>query len=202
MDKLHRAFALGLLALGLLAASGCGSQPTATPQASPTLPAPATLTLAPTPPPPTATSVPLPTVVPTAIPPTPAPTPPATSAPTGSGLAGSSCTNRYAFVADVSVPDGTVIPGAQVFTKTWRIRNTGTCTWGDGYVLAFEKGHAMTAVPSVTVPRTAPGAVAELSVLLTAPTQPGTYQGYWQLKNPLGVAISPSLWVKIVVTGS
>ncbi len=59
----------------------------------------------------------------------------------------------------------------------------------------------MTTIDSVAVPRTPPGEEADLSVLLTAPGQPGTYQGYWQLKTPQGVAISPSLWVKIVVTG-
>ena len=33
------------------------------------------------------------------------------------------------FVRDVTVPDGTTfLPGA-TFTKTWRLKNAGTCTW-------------------------------------------------------------------------
>ena len=34
------------------------------------------------------------------------------------------------FVSDVSVSDGTLMLPGTTFTKTWRLRNIGTCTWG------------------------------------------------------------------------
>jgi hypothetical protein len=37
------------------------------------------------------------------------------------------------WVADVTVPDGTQMTPGQDFVKTWKIRNTGSCTWGTGY---------------------------------------------------------------------
>ncbi len=91
------------------------------------------------------------------------------------------------------------MPAGQMFTKTWRIRNTGTCTWGEGYTLEFVKGHAMTSQSSYPIPRTGPGGSVDLSVLMKAPATSGAYQGHWVLKNPQGVPLAPALWVKINV---
>src|SRR5512143_3278895 len=33
------------------------------------------------------------------------------------------------FVADVTVPDGTSYAPGTTFTKTWRLKNIGSCTW-------------------------------------------------------------------------
>lgn len=176
-----------LLALGSV---GCSNSPSATPSAPPSVTSrPVTPTPRPEP-----TFAPVPPLSTAVVVPTPAPTP----VPTGP-LVGGPCSNRYAFVTDVSIPDGTAMTPGQVFTKTWRVRNEGTCTWGDGYTLGFSKGHSMTAVTSVPIPRTAPGATADVSVLLTAPTTPGAYEGHWSLRNPEGVSLTPSLWIKITV---
>ena len=53
----------------------------------------------------------------TATPETPVPTNPA------------DCTNRAAFVADVTIADNEFVPGGSDFTKTWSVKNTGTCIW-------------------------------------------------------------------------
>ena len=54
------------------------------------------------------------------------------------------------FVRDVTIPDGsTYAPGA-TFTKTWRLRNAGTCTWS-GYVLVFDSGDAMNGTSPTTI---------------------------------------------------
>ncbi len=44
------------------------------------------------------------------------------------------------FVADVTVPDDTVIAAGKAFTKTWRLRNNGTSTWTLDYKLVFSHG--------------------------------------------------------------
>ncbi|HEY77099.1 MAG TPA: hypothetical protein G4O00_13155, partial [Thermoflexia bacterium] len=77
-----------------------------------------------------------PTVPPTATPipetgqATPTPPPPEEPSPTPAPdiTAQTGCTLNGAFVADVTVPDNSTFPPNTPFTKTWRLRNTGTCT--------------------------------------------------------------------------
>lgn len=78
------------------------------------------------------------------------------------------------FVADVTVPDGsTFAPGAS-FAKTWRFRNTGTCTWTTSYGIAFVSGTQMGAPAVVNMPTSvAPGGTVDVTVSMTAPTVPG-----------------------------
>ena len=37
--------------------------------------------------------------------------------------------DKAIFISDVNVPDGTILPPSTSFTKIWKIRNDGTCTW-------------------------------------------------------------------------
>jgi hypothetical protein len=113
------------------------------------------------------------------------------------------------FIADVTIPDGTVLAAGTVFTKTWRLKNIGSCTWGSGYRLAFSSGHAMGGPAEVNLPYSvAPGQTVDVSVTLTAPAAAGSYRGYWMLKNASGVLFglgstaSLPFWVEIVVPGS
>ena len=39
------------------------------------------------------------------------------------------CINKAEFVTDVTISDNTRLKPNQGFTKTWRLQNTGTCTW-------------------------------------------------------------------------
>ncbi len=121
--------------------------------------------------------------------PTPTPTP----------TAGTACTDVATFVSDVTIPDNTVVAPGQSFTKTWRMRNRGTCTWGPNYTLAFVSGPAMTSQTAIAVPTTAPTATADLSVPMTAPTTAGAAQGFWQLRSPSGKAFGPRVWVLVDV---
>jgi hypothetical protein len=119
--------------------------------------------------PPTATSVP-PTA--TRIPPTPTPLP---------------C-NWVEFVKDVTIPDGTKITGGTSFTKTWRLRNAGSCTWTTQYDLAFVKGDQMSAPNYVDMPKAVkPGETIDLSVDMIAPSAPGKYTAYFMLVNQNGM---------------
>ena len=116
--------------------------------------------------------------------------------------------NRAAFVSDVTIPDGTSFsPGFQ-FTKVWRLRNAGTCTWTTGYSLVFQRGEQMGARPSVSLPSTVPpGQTVDVEVGLVAPSLPGSYQGDWMLMSSSGVLFGAGaggttpVWVKINVKG-
>ena len=107
--------------------------------------------------------------------------------------------DNAAFVSDVALPDGSIVSSNLSLTKTWRMRNTGTATWGSGYQLAFVGGERMRAPDAVDVPGTAPGQEADISVNLVSPNQSGEHTGYWQLRNPQGTYFGPRIWVKINV---
>jgi len=117
--------------------------------------------------------------------------------------------DRGGFEADVTIPDGTNFAPGATFTKTWRIRNTGTCTWTNGYKLVFVSGAAMGGPASQALPgNVAPNQTVDLSVALTAPTTPGKHKGEWMLENAsgarfgLGNSGKSTFWVEISVGGT
>ena len=90
--------------------------------------------------------------------------------------------------ADVTIPDGTLIDADHKFIKTWRLYNSGTCTWTTGFDLIFVSGDKMAGpdkqrVFPVDVP---PGLNIDISVTLRAPQKAGTYRGYWGLEDEYG----------------
>lgn len=107
--------------------------------------------------------------------PTPTPTPAALTEEEAACL-------RAAFVQDVTVPDGTQFDNGEVFTKTWRLRNSGTCDWPEGTVLAFVSGSQMDGPGSVPVGAVGVGETVDISVPLVAPQEPGRYTGLWALR--------------------
>jgi hypothetical protein len=109
------------------------------------------------------------------------------------------CTHAMRFVADVTIPDDSRIPPGVGFVKTWRIRNAGTCTWPAGTSWVFAGGQAMSGPAAVSVPITNPGETADVTVNLTAPGVPGTYTGYWTLRLPDGLTLTPAYYVRIIV---
>lgn len=125
---------------------------------------------------------------PTAGPLTPSPTP--------------ACRDSAVFVEDVTYPDHTRLNAGEKFTKTWKLQNTGTCTW-TGYTIAFSSGDRMAAPGSAPVPETEAGVAVDVSVDLAAPSADGAYTGNFELRNAEGKSVplgsEPTFWVKIVV---
>jgi hypothetical protein len=112
------------------------------------------------------------------------------------------------FITDVTYPDGSVIGRGNTFTKTWRIKNVGTCTWTTSYELVFVSGEKFGGKNAVSLPAgVGPGKTIDLSIQLTAPNQNGRYQGYWTLRNGSGVqfgvgsASNARIYVDINVSG-
>lgn len=109
---------------------------------------------------------------------------------------------------DVNVPDDTVMSPGQEFIKTWKIKNIGTCAWGEGYELVFSysslpNDDALNGVAQPLGASIASQQEVEVSVQFTAPDLPGTYFSVWTMENPAGIAFSgndnKSLYVQIVV---
>ncbi len=120
----------------------------------------------------------------------------ATSTPVPTGPSG----DRAVFVADVTIPDNTVLPAGSAFTKTWKLQNGGTTTWTTSYTLAFVSGEQMGTITSVPISQSvAPGAQVDVSVNMVAPSTNGTYQGYWKMKNASGQFFNDPVYVLIKV---
>ncbi len=113
--------------------------------------------------------------------------------------------NQAAFVADVTIPDGTLMMPGERFVKTWRLRNTGACAWTPDYSLVFDHGVLMGGPKETPLDETVhPGETVDLSVELYAPQEAGMYQGFWRLRSPAGgmFGVGPEgapFWVSIVV---
>lgn len=114
------------------------------------------------------------------------------------------CTNSASFVADVTIPDNSNVTGGTVFTKTWRVRNTGTCIWGSGYTLTHYSDEDMGAPASVPLNVTQPGEELDISLDLRAANTVGSHRGNFVIKNPAGLIMQidndSRLWVIINVT--
>ena len=104
------------------------------------------------------------------------------------------------FVADVNVPDNTNMAPGQDFLKTWRVKNTGSCPWGDGYELVYaDYADDMDGQPQPITEVVQPGQEVEISVQFTAPNEIGEYLSAWQMQNPAGVTFEDIIFVKIIV---
>lgn len=91
------------------------------------------------------------------------------------------------YVADITIPDRMLmLPGA-VFTKTWRIKNGGSCKWDANFAMVQVGGDKMSEQTRFPLTRVVyPGQEVDVSVTLTAPAANGTYSSQWRLAVPGG----------------
>lgn len=116
--------------------------------------------------------------------------------------------DQAAFVSE-TIPDGTDFNPGQSFTKTWTLKNNGSCTWNANYDVVFFSGNALgaPAAKQLTSSTVAPGQSVTISMDLQAPINAGTHRGDFKLRNANGVIFgigekdSP-FWVKIDVPGT
>ena len=122
----------------------------------------------------------MPTVQPTVVPTNP---PTATTVPV---IVTTQCQDAAQYISDDGL-DGTVYPPNTPFTKTWRLKNSGSCTWDSTYLVFQISGTFMTQSPGyMIVPQgqtVAPGQTVDISVGMTSPVENGNYTSYWGLKK-------------------
>lgn len=141
-----------------------------------------------------ATAIPMPTSIPTPVA-TPTPVP---------------CLDGMAYVADLNYDDGNMTappllqPGQQ-FQKSWRLKNAGNCDWGADYLFTYANGNTpaarMGGQTQVLGRPVQPGETVDITVDLTAPQAPGTYQGFWHMANAAGTPFGERVWVGIRLPG-
>ena len=97
------------------------------------------------------------------------------------------------------------MPGT-AFTKTWRLKNIGTCTWTTAYKVVWTGGDQLGAPASVNMPvSVAPGKMVDISVKLIASSNGGHFKGLWKISNAsniqfgIGSSANDPFWVDINV---
>jgi hypothetical protein len=113
----------------------------------------------------------------------------------------SSC-NMMSYVNDVTIPDNTPMTPGQTFTKTWKVKNSGTCAWEAGYKFAFTSGDAMSGATH-TLPQSVPAnTVVDISIEMTAPSTPGSIRGNWRMSTTAGQFFGDEVYLVILVGGA
>jgi hypothetical protein len=118
------------------------------------------------------------------------------------------------WVADISVPDCTVFGPGEEFTKTWKVKNTGTTTWTADYYLLwtsitnFDPNNYKKVVLQPVKKlggEVKPGEEVELDVNLLTPESNGKYKIFFIMMNPnvkypqTKIGFGEALWTLIVV---
>lgn len=113
-----------------------------------------------------------------------------------------------AFVSE-TVLDGSSFSPGESFTKTWTLKNVGSCTWTSDYDVIFLDGNAMNApaAKQLTTGSVEPGQSVVISFDLKAPLAAGSHRGDFLLRNASGATFGISeqiktFWVAINVKGS
>jgi hypothetical protein len=113
----------------------------------------------------------------------------------------SSC-NMMSYVNDVTIPDNTPMTPEQTFTKTWKVKNSGTCAWEAGYKFAFTGGDAMSGETYTLTESVPANAQVELSVPMTAPNKTGSIRGNWRMSTTAGQFFGDEVYLIILVGGT
>jgi len=121
---------------------------------------------------------------------------------------GDECHNSV-FEGDVTIPDGTVIKGGEDFQKIWKVRNSGSCTWDEGYAFVYIGGSSPDLDPYTfnfqnSNDFVAGWAAINLPINLTAPCTVGKYEGHWRMRNDASYYFGSlfSVYVEVVEKGS
>lgn len=87
----------------------------------------------------------------------------------------------------------------ETFFHTWRLRNSGSRTWGEGYRVVLYRGEELGPITAVPLPPAAPGETVEVELKLSAPETSGAYGTVWRARNPEGVLFGPELRLTVQV---
>jgi hypothetical protein len=114
---------------------------------------------------------------------------------------GPTCLNSK-FVADVSIPDGTVMKPGEKFTKIWRIQNTGTCPWDQGFGFVRWAGPDLNASNIYFSNNDKPieaGGIIDFYLEMRAPYEAGDYVAHWVMISDSGKTFGGDFTVVIKV---
>jgi hypothetical protein len=117
------------------------------------------------------------------------------------GQPGSSvdCHNNLAFIADQTIPDGTVVSPESTLDKRWEVENSGNCSWDVTYRVRLIAGPELGAQPEQALYPGRGGSRAVIRMLFKAPAEPGNYRSAWQAVDPQGEPFGDPFFIDITV---
>lgn len=110
------------------------------------------------------------------------------------------CEDGLRFLADITVPDGTIVAPGESIDKQWQVENSGSCNWNERYSLRRISGPPLDTPDEQALYPARSGAQAVIRILLVAPAEPGSYRSAWQAYNPLGEPFGDPIYVEILVS--
>lgn len=138
-------------------------------------------------PPTLAVPSPVPTATVTATVEAPRPTPPP------------ACSSNLTFEEDLTFPDGSLVSPDQSLDKRWQVKNSGACNWDETYTVRLIAGPDLGAPAEQALYPARSGAQAVIRVLLTSPTEPGTYRSAWQAHDSQGEPFGDPFFIEFLV---
>lgn len=109
--------------------------------------------------------------------------------------------NGMEYVNDVTIPDNTPMTAGQTFTKTWKVKNSGTCAWEAGFKFSLTGGDAMGGA-TYTLPQSVPANTQiDISIAMTAPNKTGSIEGRWRMSTAAGQFFGNEVTVVILIGG-
>lgn len=113
---------------------------------------------------------------------------------------------NQAILVSETISDGTDFLPNEKFTKTWTLKNNGSCIWNADYDVVFDKGDTMGAPVSMPLTKgtVKPGEMIKITLELTTPITPGRHRGDFKLRDQNGNLFgigegNANIWVEIDV---
>lgn len=113
------------------------------------------------------------------------------------------------FISFSSSHDLNRVPAGETFIANWRVKNTGTTTWGPGYqvvhihaesgstLMTAKAAYALAEVADPAV--VAPGQETDITLTMVAPApRDRRYFSDWQLRSPQGRRFGEIIWLRVV----
>ncbi|MFK7801260.1 MAG: NBR1-Ig-like domain-containing protein [Anaerolineae bacterium] len=97
-----------------------------------------------------------------------------------------SCANFLVYLADVTIPDNTVIEAGTEFEKTWRVENKGSCDITPEFEMVTFGDPEVTVVRTIPIETIEAGGSGLISIVLRAPNEAGKYDANVKLRAPDG----------------
>lgn len=123
------------------------------------------------------------------------------------------------FIADVSIPDHSLVHAGEVFQKVWQVQNAGTVRWrkrrlvrvddeyviarrqSDGSLLPLAPTHLASLSNAVNVPDTSPGHTANIAVDFASPPASCSVASIWRMEHDTGApCFQRQFFLQVIVT--
>ena len=103
-------------------------------------------------------------------------------------------------VNDVTIPNGTELKPGETFTKTWEIKNAGTCDWNSNFKITYVGGDLFGSDTTKIRKFVGEGDTTNISLPpMTAPSGSGSVTSSWQMATDSGTLFGQVFTIQIVL---